>query len=113
MDVINHTAILHKLNVYGLRGTINKWFENYLVDRSQYINIDGNVFLSRKLDCGVRQGSILGPLLYLLYVNDISKSCNGHMLSFADDTTMYVSDHDVNILYEKAQIEANKLFNWI
>ena len=46
--------------------TVDKWFENYLVDRSQYVNIDGNVFLSRKLDCGVPQGSILGPLLYLL-----------------------------------------------
>ena len=111
-DVINHKILLHKLNVYGLRGTINKWFENYLVDRSQYVNIDGNVSLSRKLDCGVPQGSILGPLLYLLYVNDIYKSCNGNILSFADDTTMYVSDHDVNTLYKKAQIETNNLFNW-
>ena len=111
-DVINHKILLHKLNVYGLRGTINKWFANYLVDRSQYVNIDGNVSLSRKLDCGVPQGSILGPLLYLLYVNDIYKSCNGNILSFADDTTMYVSDHDVNKLYKKAQIETNKLFNW-
>ena len=83
--------------------------------RVHYISISmTNVSLSRKLDCGVPQGLIVGPLLYLLYVNDISKSCNGNILSFANDTTMYVSDHDVNILhiYKKVQIEINKLFNW-
>jgi hypothetical protein len=95
-DVISHKILLRKLNNYGLRGIINTWFQNYLADRTQYVEIEGSRSTSRQLQCGVPQGSILGPLLYLIYVNDISKSSNSHILSFADDTTMYVSDPDVN-----------------
>ena len=57
-------------------------------------------------------GSISCPLIYLIYVNDISKSCNSHVLSCADDSTMYATDPDVNILYRKADREVNNLFNW-
>jgi hypothetical protein len=111
-DVISHKILLHKLNNYGLRGIINTSFQNYLTDRTQYVEIEGSRSTSRQLQCGVPQGSILGPLLYLIYVNDISKSSNSHILSFADDTTMYVSDPDVNLLYKKAETEVNNLFNW-
>ena len=94
-DVINHKILLHKLNNYGLRGKINAWFQSYLSDRTQYVEIGGTKSNSQQIRCGVPQGSILGPLLYLIYVNDIHKSCNCNILSFADDTTLYIADHDV------------------
>ena len=111
-DVIDHNILLHKLNSYGIRGITNKWFLNYLSDRIQYVEIDGHRSNPRQLYCGVPQGSILGPLLYLIYVNDISKSCDSEILSFADDTTLHVSNCNVNTLYKRANLELNKLYNW-
>ena len=65
------------------------WVRNYLSNRLQYVEINGNKSLTVALRCGVPQGSILGPLLYLTYVNDIGNSCQCNILSFADDTTVY------------------------
>ena len=87
-DVINHDILLKKLNVYGIRGIVNKWFASYLCDRSQFVDIDGNTSSSQSISCGVPQGSILGLLLYLIYVNDIHRSCNSNILSSADDMTL-------------------------
>ena len=111
-DVINHKILLHKLNTYGIRGVVNTWFENYLSNRSQFVDIE-NFSSSRKhISCGVPQGSILGPLLFLVYVNDISTSCGSNVLSFADDTTLYVSHSDLGALYDIANTEINKLYTW-
>jgi len=89
-DVISHDILLHKLNIYGIRGIVSEWIKDYLSDRKQYVNIDNNISSITNITCGVPQGSILGPLLYLLYVNDISQSCNMNIVSFADDTTVIV-----------------------
>ena len=62
--------------VYVIRGIVNKWFASYLCDRSQFVDIDGNTSSSKSILCGVPQGSIIGPLLDLIYVNDIHISCN-------------------------------------
>ena len=93
-DVISHTILLPTFNNYGIRGIANKWFENYLSQRTQYIEFDNCKSSTKDIKCGVPQGSILGPLLYLIYVNDIGHSSKYHILSFADDTTfklMHVS----------------------
>ena len=80
--------------MYGIRGTANKWIESYLTNRSQYVDFDSHKSYSLPVRCGVPQGSILGPLLFLLYINDISHSTTENILSFADDTTVFLSDSD-------------------
>ena len=75
---------------YGIRGIANDWFRNYLSDRTQFVDINGIQSQKVLIQIGVPQGSILGPLLYLIYVNDIGNSCAGNVLSFADDTTLYI-----------------------
>ncbi len=111
-DVISHDILLSKLDSYGIRGIANQWFKSYLSNRVQYVEIEGLKSSYSEIKCGVPQGSILGPLLYLIYVNDIGFSCNGKILSFADDTTIYVSDSNIDHLYANANILINCLFEW-
>ena len=111
-DVISHKILLQKLNNYGIRGIANKWFENYLSQRTQYVEFDNCKSSTKDIKCGVPQGSILGHLLYLIYVNDIGNSSKYHILSFADDTTLYMSHHDLDILNTNANDAINDLYEW-
>lgn len=111
-DVISHDILLKKLNYYGIRGIASQWFASYLSNRKQYVQIGNCLSDTEYINCGVPQGSILGPLLYLIYVNDISKSTNAKILSFADDTSLVISDENLPSLYAKANIAMSDLYNW-
>ncbi len=111
-DVINHNILFRKLNNYGIRGIANKWFRSYLSDRQQFVTFEGNISHMLPVEIGVPQGSILGPLLYLIYVNDIGNSCRGNILSFADDTTLYTSHSKLAELYANANRQTNDLYQW-
>ena len=111
-DVISHNILLQKLEFYGIRGVAKEWISNYLSDRNQYVEIENFKSSVCKIECGVPQGSILGPLLYLIYVNDIPKATTGNLLSFADDTSLYLSHSDVDILFQNANTEMNNLYEW-
>ena len=111
-DVINHKILLQKLHHYGFRGIVNDWFASYLSGRTQFVEIESAKSNILEINCAVPQGSILGPLLYLIYVNDIAKSTDGYILSFADDTSMYLSDPNIKNLYSRANIPMNDLFQW-
>ena len=94
-DTINHSKVLHKLNLYGIRGTSNLWFRNYLSERKQYLEFNGIKSNLLNINYGVPHGSILGPILFLLYINDIQNSTSLNLLSFADDTTVFASSSNI------------------
>ena len=81
-------------------------------DRTQYVELGNSKSSLSEIKCGVLQGSILGPLLYLVYVNDIGKSSKFNILSFDDDTTLYLSHYNLNTLYVNADKVINDLYEW-
>ena len=114
-DTIDHRILLRKLYSYGIRGTMFKLIESYLTGRSQYVIFDGKVSETRSIKCGVPQGSILGPLLFILSVNHI---CNVSPILFkilyADDTCVLISGNHLNNLIKMLNIvlELISLNNW-
>ena len=73
-DTIDHDILLHKLDCYGFRGIVLDWFRDYLSNRTQYVSYNDNKSDLKTILCGVPQGSILGPLLFILYINDITNT---------------------------------------
>ena len=105
-DTVNHSILLLKLHHYGVRGKAYEWFHSYLSNREQFVSVNGLDYDSLPLTCGVPQGSILGPLLFLLYVNDLpnaSSLLTFHL--FADDTNIYYSSKNLDDLESKLNNE--------
>ena len=91
-DTVNHEILLAKLQHYGTRGTPLKWFESYLSGREQFVNFNGYSSSYKLVKCGVPQVSVLGPLLFLIYINDICNVSSAlDILLFADDTSIFFS----------------------
>ena len=113
-DTVNHTILIKKLEYYGIRGIAKDWFCSYLSNRKQLVSI-GNVTSDLKpITCGVPQGSVLGPLLFLLYINDFSKSApdlDFHL--FADDSNLFCSHKSLQCLEAKVNVELNNVNNWL
>ena len=112
-DTIKHETLLYKLDRYGIRGIANKWFKSYLDNRMQYLDFKGSKSDLANITCGVPQGSILGPILFLIYINDINASTKLNLLSFADDTTVYTSSASVTTLIKKTNTELKLLYDWL
>ena len=89
-DRVWHTGLIHKLEAAGVTQTLLAWFKNYLYDRKQRIILPGVSSDWSKILAGVPQGSILGPLLFLIYINDIVNEIGSNIRLFADDTILFV-----------------------
>ena len=88
-DTVNHKILLSKLSHYGIRGVANNWFSSDLYDRQQQVTLNGAYSPFLDINCGVPQGSILGPLLFLIYINDMHVSIKNSVVHhFADDTNL-------------------------
>ena len=88
-DTIDHSILIHKLHYYGIQGTSLNWFKSYLFNRKQYVQFEDSASVQSPITTGVPQGSILGPLLFIIYMNDIANVTNKfHFTLYADDTSL-------------------------
>ena len=112
-DTVDHTILLHKLNHYGIRGNSYLWFQSYLSNRTQFTVIDGISSSHLPVSTGVPQGSILGPLLFLIYINDIQFAHPQTKLTlFADDTNVFVVEPNLQQLFSTANKVCSSLAGW-
>uniref|UniRef100_A0A8C6TYG5 Reverse transcriptase domain-containing protein n=1 Tax=Neogobius melanostomus TaxID=47308 RepID=A0A8C6TYG5_9GOBI len=111
-DSVNH-ELLSKLQDYGIRGHVFKWLESYLQNRQQYVQFDQLNSKHETVVCGIPQGSIIGPKLFILFINDIYEATKrmGFLL-FADDTTVYKSGSDLDTLLSCVSTEMANLKKW-
>ena len=111
---VSHKLLLQKLEHYGIRGIAQKWLNSYLADRKQIVQIDVRKSTLFIVTCGVPQGSILGPTLFILYVNDMCNcSANLKFILFANDTDVLCSSYDLQSLCEQISNELDKLHIWL
>jgi len=113
-DTINHQILLKKLYHYGIRGKALEWFRSYLSNRKQFVTVNDIDSQLLNIDCGVPQGSILGPLLFIIFINDFH-NCSDKLsfLMFADDSNLFFSHPDPQILVNTVNTELVKVLQWI
>ena len=113
-DLVNHNILLKKLHFYGIRGIANNLIKSYLSNRSSFVSLNGVDSRLSEISIGVPQGSTLGPLLFLVYINDIVNS--SHLFKFnlfADDTSIFYMDKNLTTLYSTVNAELELVADWV
>uniref|UniRef100_A0A8C5Q4P0 Reverse transcriptase domain-containing protein n=1 Tax=Leptobrachium leishanense TaxID=445787 RepID=A0A8C5Q4P0_9ANUR len=113
-DTVDHGILLQKLKNSGIGDSTLTWFQSYVSDRSQFVSISDSTSLPLPVTCGVPQGSILGPLLFTIFINDLPNVCKAstvHM--YADDTVIYTSKPNLPQLEAVLQEEFTEVEKWI
>ncbi len=103
--------LIDKLEAHGISGTIKAWIQDWLSGRAQHVVLDGTESMDKPVKSGVPQGSVLGPVLFTIFINDIDESVKSHILKFADDTKLYRkvnSAENIKLL----QDDINNLCKW-
>ena len=113
-DTLDHQILFSKLEHYGVRGVALQWIRSYLSNRKKFVQIKDTRSEFYEIKCGVPQGSILGPLLFILYVNDLQRALKqATSLLFADDTSIYYSHSDIKQLEATLNSELQSLDIWM
>ena len=112
-DMIDHVILLKKMQVLGFPSQVINWFKSYLTDRTFKVYLDNHISSPAKVTCGVPQGSILGPLLFLLYVNDMSQAVHCDLLLYADDSCLLYQHKDVNQIEKQLTKDFSNICDWV
>ena len=114
MTTINHSLLLRKLYKYGVRGTTYDWFQSYSQNRAQQVECGGVLSSAKPILSGVPQSSILGSLLFLVYVTDFPNCLNiAQALMFANDTTILFLSNNYETLFNTTNKELSNVSNWL
>ena len=113
-DTVCHKKLFDRLKNVGVRGNTLRLFENYLTDKKQRVKIDETVSSSQSISTGVPQGTVLGPVLLLIYINEIENMPKyGTVISYADDTIILFTGVNWAELYEKAEVDLQSIQSWL
>ena len=113
-DMVDHSILLSKLHHYGIRGKAYDWFTSYLSNRQQFVSVSGKDSKTRRLDFGVPQGSILGPLLFVIYINDMPEiSRIAKFILYADDANIILTADSIHEIEKQLCDLINVLLNWV
>ena len=111
-DRVWHAGLLHKLRSIGISGELLKWFSSYLVGRKQRVVLQGVESQWNYINAGVPQGSILGPLLFLIFINDIVTEIGSSIRLFADDTSLFIIVDNPDVAAEILNADLEKISKW-
>ena len=112
-DTVNHQILIDKSDFYGIRGIPLAWLTSYVDNRQQYFMVNGHVSSNNTVVWGVSQGSVLGPLLFLLHINDLFLSSNYlSFILFADDTNIFLRHKDLATLTRMVNQELSHVSSW-